>query len=720
VRTTVKDDRASPEPPQPAESAAAPVPATSPLVAPAAPLTPHAVLALQRGAGNAAMTAMLQRDFLGDAWDATVGAGSMAARALALGPMLHNDPTAGIAELTQIAWDDVPDPVRARAIDMMLDTVEFAVRNGSPMQVRYIPLMTILRHAALGFIAKVRTSYSDEQKIAVVTRVINLWSHPTGSFERGFGAGLALGLWDGVSGPFVLLWDLLKLEVKLRGLMLDALAALADDDKRREIVAFAEAAYGRVAPLVEKAIDDLMSGKVDGFKLLDALGELADAVLGLAEGIGGEMADALMRHMMNASDEELGHNLGRIEGNLLFELILTALTAGGYAVLKEAVTGARIVTQALERLNEIRQGIRATEAAELLATSLARFSAFIRGNRVLAPIAEGLEEVWNLIVRFIKISYGLEGGAERAGQRTVSVEAHTLEEGVRHARELPGGGVLKLLEDGRIVVCHSPCMYLEQRFARELAGESEEALRWRQQIEQIRRDEQAAIAAGTSEEPAFEAAFALNQELERVRIRGLQGTSGLDEAVLRELLLEANDNGPRLEKLLEHAENDAGRVRQFLRYCGRDEMTFEHMLQGAENFKAPPEAPPAMLQDPALLEFHPNQQANTPHFLDEHTFKHFDVAKIGNSPNKTFWPKEFGQAEVDGKLLEALQKLKREGNLGPRGQWWNRVVDIEGFVVQVGSNPNFIGQFFPIGGARVLVYGNEELRVIARLFGRPA
>jgi hypothetical protein len=38
--------------------------------------------------------------------------------------------------------------------------------------------------------------------------------------------------------------------------------------------------------------------------------------------------------------------------------------------------------------------------------------------------------------------------------------------------------------------------------------------------------------------------------------------------------------------------------------------------------------------------------------------------------------------------------------------------------VQVGSNPLQIGQFFPLGGPGILTYSNQELRVLARLFGR--
>jgi hypothetical protein len=262
--------------------------------------------------------------------------------------------------------------------------------------------------------------------------------------------------------------------------------------------------------------------------------------------------------------------------------------------------------------------------------------------------------------------------------------------------------------------------YLEQRFAQELAGPAGQP--YRERLEEIHGDEQAAVAAGdqAAQESAFTRLEALNTELENVRLGELRTTSGLPDAVLRELLLLANDNRPLVEQLLVDGGHDPARIRPLLEYCAGDQPTLERMREGATNFRAPPAPPGGVMVDPRLAPFHWKAQANVPHFLDEHTYAFFDVNQIANSPNKTFWPPGTTRAQVETWLVQALEQLRVEHRLGPIGKYWSEPVLLPGtdILVQVGSNPTQFGQFFPISGEGILVYSNQELRLLARLFNR--
>jgi hypothetical protein len=263
--------------------------------------------------------------------------------------------------------------------------------------------------------------------------------------------------------------------------------------------------------------------------------------------------------------------------------------------------------------------------------------------------------------------------------------------------------------------------YVEQRFADELASPAGAPFRAR--LEQIHGDEQAAVAAGdaAAQESVFTRAEALSADLENLRLGELRAASGLNDAVLRELLLEANDDRASVEQLLRDSGNDPGRIRPLLQYCARDAATLSRMMEAVSRFRRPPAPPGPITPDPRLAPFHWSSRANIPHFLDEHTYDFFDVGQIGNSPNKTFWPPGTTRADVENWLVEALVQLRAEGRLGPPGRYWSEVVRLPGtnILVQVGSNPGQIGQFFPISGDGIVGYSNQELvLVVQRLFGR--
>jgi hypothetical protein len=535
--------------------------------------SPALLLAMQASAGNQATRAflarepaavrppfqrvaggVLQRDLLDDAVagvagmasagaaavgelaDDALAGGAAVVRALTFAGELAANPQRITALIAEVSWTDLPDAVKAQVIDAVLGAASYLVRN-SPLPDLPMPfLWRMLRSAMAGFVEQVRIGYTDDQKIAIANRLVGLWATPSADFSMGFLRGFALGLWDGVSGPFELLWDLMKLQVKITELQLRFISGLADDDRRRELFNGLQAAVNRVAPAVEEAWNDMVSGKSDPLALFNMIDDFLEGILNSAEGLGARMADALMNYLKTATDRDLGHALGRIEGNITFEVVLFALTSGGYTAVKEALSGIRWVAQLLERLNEMRQALRAAEVVEMFATQFGRLVTFVRNSRVLSSIADGLGEVLQLLAKYLRLSYGVEGGVDEGaaaiergaglGQdaRRGARAAEGLEEGVRFARQLPNGGTLKYLETGVFVICHSPCVFLEGRYARELQQLGREA-----DLAAIKGRMDAAATSGNAaaEEAAFDEAIKLEGELRQAH-RQYLGTDVAD------------------------------------------------------------------------------------------------------------------------------------------------------------------------------------------------
>ena len=101
------------------------------------------------------------------------------------------------------------------------------------------------------------------------------------------------------------------------------------------------------------------------------------------------------------------------------------------------------------------------------------------------------------------------------------------EQGVRREARLPSGTKLRLLENGRVSICHSPCVIddtlaslLERDFERELHAKRADAQALAETLADLRVREQAAIDAGNdaAREAIFAEAGVLTRDLETLRV----------------------------------------------------------------------------------------------------------------------------------------------------------------------------------------------------------
>ncbi|HKS44306.1 MAG TPA: hypothetical protein VJT49_04165, partial [Amycolatopsis sp.] len=395
------------------------------------PATPAAqVLALQRAVGNHAVDSLLhvQRcggDHSGGCTEEEqapvqrVGDGlldrlSGAPKALRFATDIVTDPSSLPRHLAAGIWAELSDETKAFVVDRVLNASKWLVENGPINAAGYASFMArLIQNAMIGFLDQA-ISYDSTFKIRIADRMVALLANPSPDFSVGFLIGFVKGLWDGVTGPFVLLYDIARLQVKIGELEGRLVAALANADQRKILVGKTQKLVEKVQALIGPALEEVLAGKSDPKKIIAMFDQLIAGAVGQAQGVGRSISDALVRFLQQP-DRALGEGVGWVGGLAVFEILLLALTDGGYTAVKEAVTGVKWVAEALEAAARI--GPRAEAALAPMFAALARFKTVLTGYRGLAGAVEIIEDIFALVVRFLKMSYGLEGAGGAAGGR---------------------------------------------------------------------------------------------------------------------------------------------------------------------------------------------------------------------------------------------------------------------------------------------------------------
>ena len=435
---------------------------------------------VQRCAGE---PCSLQRDFLPDAWKAVSEAGPAVANAARLVSLVAANPAMLPTILGAIAWEQIPERFKGPIIDEILRACLAAARTVEIPNFTGIPVATIMKHVVIGALERALT-YPTGMKVRVADRMAQIVLTPSPDFSLGFLKGLISGLWDGLTGPFILLWDLAKISYEIQSAEMRLISTLAHKESREQLGKEVQAALDKIEPRIRKVVADLTAGKGDPRTILNLIDQLVNAALKGVESLGASLSDALLK-FMNRPDEGLGEGVGWVAGTATFEVLLLVLTEGGYTAIKAAVQGLRVVARL------VKAGSAALEALGPVRAALTAFRNFASANKALGPLVEALEEAISLLVRFLRMSYGLEGGAARAGERAAAGGERAAAREIRVVdtamRETHG---ITLLADGRLIRCSDHCLELAESIAqraRPLAAErmSEESARLVKEAEQV-------------------------------------------------------------------------------------------------------------------------------------------------------------------------------------------------------------------------------------------
>jgi hypothetical protein len=228
-------------------------------------------------------------------------------------------------------------------------------------------------------------------------------------------------------------------------------------------------------------------------------------------------------------------------------------------------------------------------------------------------------------------------------------------------------------------------------------------------------EEEAAIKAGDTvkEEQAFDEAVKLNGELEGFRAQRMSARTGVPEAELKSLIKLAADDGAAVESLLSRAANDPARVRPLLQAAGGDINNLARLMKDIDAFKPPLKTPPGVVADPRLKPL--ANDVDLGHLSKRHSSEHFDFNDI--KPDNQQWPKGTTPSQIQDKVAEAIDIMKKNGDKFPPNQ--KRILTLsDGTTVQIlRSDADRIVQFFPLDGPGVRFYSRPEMTAIGKLFG---
>ena len=260
---------------------------------------------------------------------------------------LQLTPLALPATLGRIAWDHLPPPLAktlvAECIGVCLRSIDLV---GALAEGGLEFLGVIVEHGVIGFVRGL-TALPPLQAVAILTRVAALLAQPRGAFAKGLLLGVGEGLRDNVLGLVDLVKGVLTLAGDIERSFGGLVRMLGDPTIARDLHTAATALQGEltgVAPLLVSS-----QGLGEARQVAEAIkGAVEPRIADLAETAGAQVATGLIAQL-SGSDEHLGEVVGRIGGSVVFNVALSALTDGAFAVGRAALTAlvdaARIATQ---------------------------------------------------------------------------------------------------------------------------------------------------------------------------------------------------------------------------------------------------------------------------------------------------------------------------------------------------------------------------------------
>ncbi|WP_290061302.1 hypothetical protein, partial [Amycolatopsis solani] len=328
------------------------------------------------------------------------------------------------------AWRALPSCMRRPILRFLLTIVKGALRL---MPVTLLgPLGAVIREALIGFVDRALENESLANLEQLANRFAKIATEGSWDFTVGYGLGILKGVWDGISGPFILLWDIAKL-------IGNAIAWLAKTvvhglpPALRELVVAIRATWETIAKDIWPAVRTFFAGPIDVRRIIQLVRGVMDQVARAARAAGAQVFDSVVK-FLRQPDRKLGESIGYVTGVVVFEVTLIVLTAGGYAAKPIIQRVAALFTKAATRI---------TELLSALGSLLPRISRILRtvrefaaDNAALKRIVAGVEWIFQKFLAYLRMSYGVgrggqgtaEAAAARGGQEVVRNVATSLEE----------------------------------------------------------------------------------------------------------------------------------------------------------------------------------------------------------------------------------------------------------------------------------------------------
>jgi Domain of unknown function (DUF4157) len=255
------------------------------------------------------------------------------------------------------AWQALDKCYKIPIINFLLDIV-IGILQAAPSLPMFGLLWPIIKTGVLGFLQGLKGK-KDDDKVAIANKLAKIISGGSPAFIFGFVKGLLKAIWEGLTDPFVLMYEAIKglsnLITWLNDVANQALSTTPTDrqpasaqeggaspatavNNNVEIGQRMQAMAGELQPPVEQvgqgfmpAIQEIFTAG-DGMsfeELMQKLGEAWGAVEAALTNAGATLADKVCQFMLQDSAEgEMGETIGWLGGTIAFEIVLSILTAG--------------------------------------------------------------------------------------------------------------------------------------------------------------------------------------------------------------------------------------------------------------------------------------------------------------------------------------------------------------------------------------------------------
>ncbi|MEZ4875164.1 MAG: DUF4157 domain-containing protein [Flavobacteriaceae bacterium] len=290
------------------------------------------------------------------------------------------------------AWRALPDCFKPPIIDFLLDGI-IGYLEALPNLVIMGPLWPLLKPFIIGFLQGFRNA-DDAQKIAVTNKLAKIISGASIEFIIGFVVGFLRGIWEGLTDPFVLMYQILSglssLTQWFAGIIMgdseetpatgssatatgspstengtaassSASSTTAPSETTPAAAPSATGSSGTtpIPPAERQALTARMSemggelaepaGQVTGNfmdaaseyfqggettfeSLSEKLGDMWSSAEEAIRGAGSSLAEQFISFMTgDGAEREIGDSVGWVAGSIVFEVVLGILTAGTYA-----------------------------------------------------------------------------------------------------------------------------------------------------------------------------------------------------------------------------------------------------------------------------------------------------------------------------------------------------------------------------------------------------
>ncbi|MEQ9234518.1 eCIS core domain-containing protein [Coleofasciculus sp. E2-BRE-01] len=278
------------------------------------------------------------------------------------------------------AWRMLDDCYKLPIIDFLLDVV-IGLLEAAPSLPMFGLLWPMLKAGVLGFLKGVKAQPADT-KVAITNKLAKIISGGSPAFILGFVKGLLKGIWEGLTDPFVLMYEGIKglgnliswlndtanqalsPQPAAQSTATDQTAAASSDagvDKvvigqtlqqmGTELQPPAEQVTGGFMPAVQEAFSGGEGLTFEG--LMQKLGEAWAAVESAITNAGGQLAQKVCEFMMQDTAEgQMGETVGWLAGTIAFEVALGILTAGSVTAAKGAMKVLKIFAKVLDWTGE--------------------------------------------------------------------------------------------------------------------------------------------------------------------------------------------------------------------------------------------------------------------------------------------------------------------------------------------------------------------------------